>query len=136
MTTSAALPAGYATSSIPEMPGVEPEFDLRRLREMQAVLDTELPAIIATLLAELTLAADQLQAAIGAGDWACAEQAAHAGRNSALMLNAGPLLSALTDAERAARRGDPSAARAAHARVQLVWPALQARLQAEAQNPG
>lgn len=115
---------------------MEPEFDLRRLRELQRLLDSDLPAIIATLLAELTRAADELQAAISGGDWASAEQAAHAGCNSALMLNAGPLLSALQEAERAARRADPSAARAANAQLQRVWPALRARLAAEAQDPG
>ncbi|MEA2213054.1 MAG: hypothetical protein QOF83_3002 [Solirubrobacteraceae bacterium] len=117
------------------MSGADPEFDLRRLRELQPLLEAELPAIIATLLAELTRAADQLEAAIGAGDWVSAEHAAHAGRNSALMLNAGPLLSALNEAELAARHADPTAARAAAAHLQRVWPPLRARLQAEAHDP-
>jgi HPt (histidine-containing phosphotransfer) domain-containing protein len=113
----------------------ERDFDLRRLRELPTLLGAELPAIIATLVSELNRAADQLQTAIASGDWDAAEQAAHAGRNSALMLNARPLLGAFSQAEQAARRADPSAARAAHARVERVWPALRAQLQAEAESP-
>jgi hypothetical protein len=51
------------------------------------------------------------------------------------MLNAGPLLSALNEAELAARHADPTAARAAAAHLQRVWPPLRARLQAEAHDP-
>ena len=133
MITSAGSPAGSATCCIPNA-SVEPEFDLRRLRELEASLDADLPAIITMLLAELTRALEQLRAAISAGDWPSAEQAAHAGRNSALMLDAGTLLGVLGEAERAARRADLPTARAAQDRLALVWPALRARLEAEARD--
>jgi hypothetical protein len=115
---------------------METEFDLRRLHELEALLDSKLPAIVTTLIAELAQATDQVQAAIRSGNWAGAAQAAHAGRNSALMLDAGPLLEALGRVELAARDADEAAAAAAGAHLEQVWGALRARLQAAAREPG
>jgi HPt (histidine-containing phosphotransfer) domain-containing protein len=104
------------------------DFDLRRLRELPELLGSELPDIVATLLAELTRATDQVRNAIDSGDWAAAAEAAHAARNSALMLDAEPLLETLNRVELAAAHADGAAAEAARAQLDQTWPALRTGL--------
>jgi HPt (histidine-containing phosphotransfer) domain-containing protein len=108
---------------------VERDFDLRRLHELPELLGSELPVIVATLLAELTRATDQVHRAIGSGDWAAAAEAAHAARSSALMLDAGPLLEILGRLELAAAHADRAAAEDARAQLEQTWPALRSGLE-------
>ena len=112
------------------------DFDLRRLHELPELLGSDLPVIVTTLLEELTRATDQVQKAIGSGDWAAAAEAAHAARNSALMLDAGPLLETLNRVELAATRDDGAAAEAAAAQLHQTWPALRTGLEAEIRRTG
>jgi hypothetical protein len=113
---------------------VPPEFDLRRLHELQALLDAELPSIVATLLTELTRATEQVREAVASRNWPAAAEAAHADRNSALMLDARVLLDTLDRVELAARAADSEAVATAAAKLQHVWPALRAALQSAARE--
>jgi HPt (histidine-containing phosphotransfer) domain-containing protein len=111
---------------------MEGELDLRRLTELQRVLGSTLPDIIAKLIAELEAAIGQVESAIAAGDPKSAAQAAHAARNSALMLDAQPTLDALGKIETGARAGDLGAAQTGLEDLRAVWPALRQRLEHEA----
>jgi HPt (histidine-containing phosphotransfer) domain-containing protein len=108
---------------------VPDELDLTRLAELQGLLGIDLPEIVATLVRELETSIGELERAIGAGDLAAAALAAHAARNSALMIDAQPVLNALRDLETAARDDRPEAARAAGQALSQRWPQLRARLQ-------
>jgi hypothetical protein len=112
------------------------ELDLSRLAELQQLLDSGLPQIVDTLLKELDRALGAIGGALGDGDLAAAALAAHAARNSALMIDARPLLAALEALEAGARRDDVQAARQAHRRVGETWPPLRSQLEhAAARNP-
>lgn len=115
---------------------MEHDFDLRRLYELPELLGSELPLIVSTLLTELTRATDRVQTAIRSGDWAAAAEAAHAARNSALMLDAGPLLETLSRVELAAARADEAAAEAARAQLEQRWPSLRSGLEAAIHGTG
>jgi hypothetical protein len=112
------------------------ELDLSRLAELREVLDSELPQIVETLVDELTRALDGLGAALADGDLTAAALAAHAARNSALMINARPLLEGLDALESSARRDDADGAREAERRIDTTWPPLCAQLRrAAGQKP-
>ena len=83
------------------------EFDLGRLAELQRLLGTDLAAIVATLLTELSRALAEIDAALARDDLSAAALGAHAARNSALMIDARPLLGHLGELESSARRDDP-----------------------------
>ncbi len=104
------------------------ELDLTRLAELEQLLDSELPQIVATLVAELDRSLGAVAAALADGDLAAAALAAHAARNSALMIDARPLLDGLDALESHARRTDVDGAREAHRRVEATWPPLRAEL--------
>jgi hypothetical protein len=108
---------------------VGPEFDLERLAELQELLGRALPEIIATLLAELSRAFADIDTALSHDDLPAAALAAHAARNSALMIDARPLLDGLGELEACARRQDPNATRAVSERLHLAWPALRRQLE-------
>jgi HPt (histidine-containing phosphotransfer) domain-containing protein len=108
---------------------VELELDLTRLAELQQLLGTELPEIVATLLGELTSALSGIDAGLGAGDLGAVALAAHAARNSALMIDARQILGYLEELEVSARSGEPEAVSAANDRLRASWPALRTRLE-------
>jgi hypothetical protein len=108
---------------------VDAELDLHRLAELQEMLGTELPEIVATLVAELTRAMSGIDAGLSAGDLGAVALAAHAARNSALMIDARPMLGCLRELETSARQGEPEAASAANQRLRASWPALRRRLE-------
>jgi Hpt domain len=112
------------------------ELDLRRLAELQEQLGSGLPDIIATLIEELDRATTQIEAALAEGDMPACALAAHAARNSALMLDAAPLLGALREIETGARREAERPVRAGVEQMRLAWPALRLRLEAEAGRTG
>ena len=105
------------------------ELDLRRLEELQRHLGTDVSEIVQTLDAELQRALADIEAALPAGDLTAAARAAHAARNSALMIGARPLLEALGEIETGAREGEPEAVRAGLARLRDCWPALRVELE-------
>lgn len=105
------------------------ELDLERLAELQRLLGTDLPEIIATLVRELTGSLAATAQALGTGDLSGAALAVHAARNSALMIDAQPLLDRLGELETCARDGDLAGSIAAHERLLEVWPSLRRRLE-------
>ncbi len=111
---------------------MEPELDLSRLKDLETQLGAELPAIVATLLAELTRAIVEVEAAMSRDDLSAVATAAHAARNSGLMLDARPLLTALGKIEAGAREEKPAAVADGVNLLRSVWPALRRRLEAEA----
>jgi hypothetical protein len=108
---------------------VDSQLDLARLARLQKLLGTELPEIVATLVAELATALRELDVALRSEDLHGAALAAHAARNSALMVGAGDLLNALRAVERGARETDLDTARAGFQEVQRSWPMLRGRLE-------
>jgi HPt (histidine-containing phosphotransfer) domain-containing protein len=104
------------------------ELDLSRLAELRELLDSELPQIVETLVEELTRALQSITVALADGDLAAAALAAHAARNSALMIDARPLLDCLDGLESSARRDDAGGAREAQRRLETTWPPLCAQL--------
>jgi hypothetical protein len=106
---------------------VPDELDLRRLAQLPQELGLELSEILETLIAELDRAIGDARTALEAGDLDTVADAAHAGRNSALMIDARPLMEALGELERDAAAGAPSAA-ASLERVAASWPELRGEL--------
>lgn len=104
------------------------ELDLSRLAQLRELLDSDLPQIVETLVEELTRALDAIGAALATSDLAAAALAAHAARNSALMIDARPLLDCLDQLESSARRHDADAARRAHRQLGQKWPPLCAQM--------
>ena len=97
-------------------------FDPHRIAQIEQVMGVEAGTMVASMLASLTDAIERLEATVDRGELDPAVQAAHAARNDALMLGAGPLQAALSDLEAAARDADESRAGAALERVRVVWP--------------
>ena len=108
---------------------MDSEFDLARLERLQELLGTALPEIVATLVSELANAVDQLESALRDGDLDAGALAAHAARNSALMVGAADMLSALRAVEQGARNADLEAARAGLQLIRESWPPLRRRLE-------
>ena len=111
------------------------ELDLTRLTALQKHLGSDRAEIIGTLVSELSTAVEQIEAALKGGDLAAAAPAAHAARNSALMLDARPLLAALRQIEAGARRDDPAVAQSGLEGLHRTWPALHRRLMDESRQP-
>jgi HPt (histidine-containing phosphotransfer) domain-containing protein len=111
------------------MPGVESELDVSRLSELQDLLGTEVPAIVRTLVTELTAAVERIDEGLEAGDLSEVATAAHAGRNSALMIDAQPVLRVLKQIETSARNDEPEGATAGRASLRRVWPRLRRQLE-------
>lgn len=111
------------------MPGVTPELDVSRLSELQKLLGTDVPAIVRTLVNELTTAVARIDEGLETGDLSEVAAAAHAGRNSALMIDAQPVLRELRQIETCARNDEPAGALAARAHLRQVWPRLRRQLE-------
>ena len=109
---------------------------MTRLAELEELLGRGVSEIAATLITELPKAMAGIEAGLADGDLAGAALAAHAARNSALMLNAQPMLKALGEIEAAARVRDEALARDVLTRVRTTWAALRARLDSEAARGG
>lgn len=105
------------------------QLDLGRLAELQELLGTQLSEIVATLLTELSRALQDIDAALAGRDLDAVALAAHAARNSALMVDAQPLLARLGELESCARRLDLTSALAAQERVTEAWPSLRRSLE-------
>lgn len=114
---------------------IERELDTDRLTELQKALGSRRAELAAILLDELDRATALVEAAFAEGDLETAALAAHEGRNSALMLDARPVLDALRAIESGARQGEASLAAAGLEQLRQEWPALRRRLEIEAQRP-
>lgn len=108
---------------------MDAELDVSRLSELEELLGTDRPAIVRTLLTELTTAVGRIDAGLDSGDLAEVAAAAHAARNSALMIDAQPLLHVLRQLETCARHDEAEGASAAQARLDGVWAPLRAQLE-------
>jgi hypothetical protein len=108
---------------------VDSELDLNRLDELQQLLGTKRAAIVDTLVSELSAAMDDVATGLATGDLEAVAAAAHAARNSALMIDARPLLTGLGQLESCARHEDLAAALAANRRLRRAWPRLRRRLE-------
>ena len=115
---------------------MDAELDLNRLAELQQLLGKRVPEIVATLIEEISAALDAIATALHAGDLDAAALAAHAARNSALMIDAQPLLGPLAELETGARHRDPASARTAHTQVTASWPRLRDHLERAAAEHG
>jgi HPt (histidine-containing phosphotransfer) domain-containing protein len=103
-------------------------FDPARIAQLEQVLGSEASEMVASMLASLTRAIEQVEATVDAGELAAAVQAAHAARNDALMLGAQALQVALSELELAARDADGARTRDALERVRTVWPPTREEL--------
>jgi hypothetical protein len=109
---------------------MDAELDLKRLADLQKLLGTELPEIVATLVGELNAAISAADAGLSSGNLDAVALAAHAARNSALMIDARPMLDCLAELETSSRHGQTAAAAAANQRLRASWPVLRERLEA------
>jgi hypothetical protein len=107
------------------------ELDLRRLLELERVLGTGLPEIVGDLVTDIERAVDEIDTGMAAGDSHIVARGAHAARNSALMLDAHPMLDALREIELSARAGDLESAAGGVERLNSAWPAVRVRLARE-----
>ncbi|MGH2914830.1 MAG: Hpt domain-containing protein [Solirubrobacteraceae bacterium] len=110
------------------------DLDLARLQELPGALGSTLPEIVSVLVSELSRALSDIDDAIAGEDLAAAAHAAHAARNSALMVDARPLLDRLAELERYARRGELPAAVTAHRALGQAWTPLRAGLERAARD--
>jgi HPt (histidine-containing phosphotransfer) domain-containing protein len=108
-------------------------FDPARIAELQDALGADTQAILSSMLTSMTVAIEQLEAAVAAGELEQAIQAAHRARNDALMLSAARLQAALTELEAAARDADEPRTQDALERVRAVWPPTREELAGVAQ---
>jgi HPt (histidine-containing phosphotransfer) domain-containing protein len=110
------------------MPAAESQLDVRRITELQLLLGTDRQAIVETLMTELTTAVARIDEGLESGDLDEVAAAAHAARNSALMIDAQPVLRVLKQLETCARSREPEGAAAASASLRRVWPRLRRQL--------
>jgi hypothetical protein len=96
-------------------------YDLEQILRLQGVMGSDPAAIVASLLRSMTEAMGALEDAVAAGHLDRATQAAHRGRNDALVLGARPLLKALTDLEAAGRDHDEARVADALVHVRAAW---------------
>jgi hypothetical protein len=85
---------------------------------------------------ELTSAVTRIEEGLESGDLAEVAAAAHAARNSALMIDAKPVLQVLKQLEFCARNDRPDDAVVAGARLRRAWPRLRRQLEAAAGGDG
>jgi HPt (histidine-containing phosphotransfer) domain-containing protein len=111
------------------MPAPKSQLDVGRITELEALLGTDREAIVGTLMTGLTTAVAQINEGLASGDLAEVAAAAHAARNSALMIDAQPVLQVLRQLETCARSADTDGAMAARARLRRAWPRLRRQLE-------
>ena len=109
-------------------------FDPARLSELEQALGTQRAAIVGTLVTELTTAVSRIDEGLETGDLSEVAAAAHAARNSALMIDARPLLRVLRQLESCARSDQPEGAAAARGRLGRAWPRLRSKLELAVQG--
>jgi hypothetical protein len=105
------------------MPGLA--LDADRLAQLRVFSEAERRQITADVIDAIADQFRRLEAAFAARDLATAADAAHRGRNEALLVGARDLCDALTSVEQAARGGDAGGAENATATARDVWPATK-----------
>lgn len=114
------------------MTPAESDLDVTRLTELEHLLGADRETIVGTLVTELTTALEQIDEGLETGDLAQVAAAAHAARNSALMIDAQPVLRVLKQLETFARNNEPEAAAGARVRLRRAWPRLRRGLESAA----
>ena len=104
------------------------ELQLERLEQIQEVIGSDVPEIVAGMLTTMSDAIAEVERRMAEAELAAAAKAAHAARNDALLVAAKDLLAALTAVEDAARHGDTKAAEAALVALREVWPSTRDEL--------
>jgi hypothetical protein len=107
---------------------VDPELDLQRLARLRDALGGESSQIARTLRDEMSGALDAIDAGLRDGDMNAVALASHAARNSALLIDARPVLAHLNELERCARCDEHQATLAARERLTPSWSLLLRRL--------
>jgi hypothetical protein len=108
---------------------VSDELDISRLAKLEELVGSSVAQIVETLVTELDRALGGVKGALREGDLRAAALAAHAARNSALMIDSQPLLRGLDALEQSARDDDLAGAQAAQGRLLKAWPAIRVELQ-------
>ena len=96
------LSADRTRKLAPQM-GERVELDLERVAKLESILGSDLPEILASLVASMSARIEQAEEALADDRLADVTQAAHACRNDALMVGAQPMLAALSELEDASR---------------------------------
>lgn len=109
--------------------GERVELDLERVANLESILGSDLPEILASLAASMSAGIAQAEQALADDRLQDVTQAAHACRNDALMVGAQPMLAALSELEAASRGGRLEDAHAAMERLRYVWPETRDELQ-------
>ncbi len=107
---------------LPPQMGERVELDLERVAKLEDILGSELPEILASLVAGMTEQIERAEEGLADDRLQDVTQAAHRCRNDALMVGAQPLLAALSELEDASRAGRLEDAREAMNRLREVWP--------------
>jgi HPt (histidine-containing phosphotransfer) domain-containing protein len=103
-------------------------LDAARLAQLRVFNEEELRQIIADVIDAVAAQLKRLDDAFAARDLVNAAQAAHRGRNEALLVGARELCEAFTSVEEAARAGDMSRARDAASAARELWPATRSAI--------
>jgi HPt (histidine-containing phosphotransfer) domain-containing protein len=109
--------------------GERVELDLERVAKLESILGSDLPEILASLVASMSARIAQAEEAIADNRLRDVTQAAHGCRNDALMVGAQPMLAALNELEDASRGDRLEDAHAAMQRLRDVWPETRDELQ-------
>ena len=108
--------------------GADP-LDRSRLDALGTQLGQTAADVAATLHSELSRALEEIDAGLAGGDPDRVALAAHAARNSALMIAAHPTLAVLDELERAARLGDLERVARAVGGLRQRWAPLSVQLE-------
>ena len=111
----------------PQM-GERVELDLERVANLESILGSDLPEILASLAASMSTRIAQAEEALADDRLADVTQARTGCRNDALMVGAQPMLAALSELEDASRGDRLEDAQAAMQRLRDVWPETRERV--------
>src|SRR5438309_8201328 len=109
--------------------GERVELDLERVAKLESILGSDLPEILASLVASMSARIVQAEEALADNRLQDVTQAAHGCRNDALMVGAQPMLAALNELEDASRSDRLEATHVAMKRLREVWPQTRDELQ-------
>jgi HPt (histidine-containing phosphotransfer) domain-containing protein len=109
--------------------GERVELDLERVAKLENILGSDLPEIVASLVAGMSARITQAGEALADGRLQDVTQAAHGCRNDALMVGAQPMLTALNELEEASRGDRLEDARVAMQQLLDIWPETRDELQ-------
>jgi hypothetical protein len=104
---------------------VRVELDAGRIEQLRAMADDELPAILTETAHDLDALIGETAAALAAGDFKRLFQAAHSGRNLAMLVGARELGGAYAAVAKAALDGDRGVAAQAVEQARAAWPATR-----------